>query len=191
MSHLNALLTLINDEVPQNIHQAAYDSKAKHYCSIVFYPTSSFTIWAEVKNRQADTQCKHFTCSLPFFAKDFSARGFLLCICGMRKSLGMCEREIFPLQSVCIFHMSTHLLFLLPPFLTTRAIIHSSLIPLSGPSPLPLPHFFFCLNFKQIFLFTVLLSPCKSWLLHMAHPLCVVIGHFVFPVVKTARKVSG
>lgn len=85
--------------------------------------------------------------------------------------------------------MSMHqfLLFLLK----TRPVVHSSLIPLSSHSPLPFCQSL-CLNFHQIF--TVSHSPCNSWLLCTAHALCVIVGHFGSPGVKTTgerRKVSA
>lgn len=85
--------------------------------------------------------------------------------------------------------MSMHLFLLF--LLKTRPVVHSSLIPLFSPSPLPVPHSL-CLNFHQIF--TVSPSPCNSWLLCTAHALCVIVGHFGSPDVKTTgewRKVSA
>lgn len=90
-----------------------------------------------------------------------------------------CDKLVF---SICPPTSSSLFLLFLPQ---TRTVIHSSFIPLSSPSLLPFPHLL-CLNFHQIF--TLLLSPCNSWLLHMAHALCVTVGHFGFPVVKTTRE---
>lgn len=97
----------------------------------------------------------------------------------VKRKVSFCNKLVFSIctpTSSSLFHLS------LPQ---TRTVIQSSLIPLSSPSPLPFPHPL-CLNFHQIF--TVLLSPCNCQLLHMAHALCVTVGHFGFSVVKTTRE---
>lgn len=108
-----------------------------HYCSIVFYSTTAFTIWEEVKNRKSVAQHKHFILSLPFFGKDFSY-GVYPVLAWREKILGDGWKGKFPFAlsalSTCPSASSSLFLLFLPQ---TRTIIHSSLIPLSSPFPFP------------------------------------------------------
>lgn len=108
----------------------------------------------------------------------------LSCACVAWENPWGCVKGKVSFCNKSAFYICPPSLFLL--FLPqTGTVIHSSLIPLSSPSHLPFSHPL-CLNVHQ--LFTVLLSPCNSWLLWMAYALCVTVGHFGPPVVKTARE---